>query len=71
MSATFTDREAAERLLNRHAREVAAHMDANNLHSAGDLLRMPVSRWLSLIVKYDTTEPECWPQERENDDGRV
>lgn len=58
MSGAFTDKEAAERLLNRHAREVAAHMDANNLHSAEDVLRMPVSRWLGLIVKHDTNEPE-------------
>lgn len=55
---TFTDKEAAKRLLDRHKLEVAAHMDAENLHSAEDLIRMPVCRWLGLIVQYDTDEPE-------------
>ncbi|MFG6637341.1 hypothetical protein ACGYJ8_15385 [Sulfitobacter sp. 1A12126] len=54
---TFTDKEAAQRLLDRHAREVAAHFDAENLHSVEDLMRMPVKRYLELIVKHDTDEP--------------
>lgn len=49
----FTDAEAAQRLLDRHARDVAAHLDAENLHSAEDVMRMPVKRYLELIVKYD------------------
>lgn len=50
----FTDKEAAERLLNWHVREVAAHFDNENLHSAENLMKMPVKRNLELISKCDS-----------------
>ena len=46
----FTDAEAAERLLNRHAREVAQHFDKENLHSAEDLMHMSPAEYLLMIA---------------------
>lgn len=52
----MTDAEAAKRLLDRHAREVAAHFDKENLHSAEDLMRMSVRRYLEMVVKTDSKQ---------------
>lgn len=46
----FTDAEAATRLLNRLARQVAAHLDAENLHSAEDVLKQSAKRFLERIA---------------------
>jgi hypothetical protein len=53
---TFTDAEAAERLLNRHARELAACMDAENLHSAESLMTVTAKRYLERIAKEATND---------------
>lgn len=52
----FTDAEAAERLLNRHAREVAKHFENDNLHSAEDVIKISAKKYLERIIKLDKGE---------------
>ena len=51
---TFSDADAAERLLNRVARDIAEVLDANDKDYADDL--MPIYRWLGAVIADDTTE---------------
>lgn len=64
--ARFTDAEAAERLLNRLNRTVARHMDADNLHSAEDVLKQSAKRFLENVILMDATPT---PQDRPVNSG--
>ena len=52
---TFSDAEAAERLLNRVSRDIAAVLDANDKDYADDLI--PIYRWLVAVIADDKAEP--------------
>lgn len=55
----MTDAEAATRLLNRHARDVAALHDAGRLDDAQALCSIPLREYLELIVEGEyATESE-------------
>lgn len=49
----FTDKEAAERLLNRHSREVAGYLDNGKPDLAKELLDMRLVDYLERIIAED------------------
>lgn len=55
--STFTDAEAAERLLALHARMVADHFDADNLHSAEELIKVTAKRFLERVAEHQGETP--------------
>lgn len=52
----MSDAEFAKRLLDRHAREVARHIDDCNLQSAEDLLKIPLRTYLKRLIERDTNK---------------
>jgi hypothetical protein len=52
--AKFTDAEAAQRLLDRLDRAIAAHFDAENLHSAERMIGISARKFLSEVIHLDT-----------------
>ena len=48
--AVPTDEGAAERLLNRHAREVGALFDKDNMNGVEDLMEMSVRQYLKKVA---------------------
>lgn len=51
--AQFTDAQAAERLLNRHSREVAQRLDSKKPHAAEEMLEIPARRYLEMVIAQD------------------
>lgn len=49
----FTSAQAAQALLDRHARTLAELYDAENLHSAEDHMKMTARAYLQLIIDTD------------------
>lgn len=54
--AVPTDEGAAERLLERLSREVSACFEAENLHSAEDLLTISARRYLERVAGVEKSE---------------
>ena len=56
MGKRFTDQEAAIRLLNRLAREIAAYVDDGDTNSAEDLAQEKAVRWLKEVAEAESEQ---------------
>ena len=53
----MTDAECARRLLDRLNRAIAAHFDAENLHSAERMMKVTARKFLQEVIDLDTKGP--------------